>query len=441
MKPLRRILPLAALLACTSAWSSPGDTAWTSTYDPGGEPSSMNAMTVSGTTAYAAISGPYNGEPSSHADIHLRAYDIPTGALLWEDVWTSTGQLDNSVSDIAASGGRVFIVAVRGVPGTFNFRSYEWAVRAYVGNSGTVLWEDHCPGGGADRVVATSRWVYVAGACTTGATQTVRIRAYAAATGKLRWERRIPDMYSLSAIALAGDELVVTGIEDLTAQSLLVRAYDVIRGRLRWQRRPELPQGAVVSGSYLAADGRVAYLGWWSDHGDGTSTGTVAAYESTRGRLRWQSHLDGPVTGLALAPGWLYVAKAGGESMVSAYGANSGLLRWQDSPGTPAAPCRASAVTVGGNQLFVAGSAYHPLHETASNFLVRAYTLGGTLLWADDVPTQAKYPANVWEIGWSDGFAVMGGTSGFFQPPFGSTFWQEQGYVSPALRRTSFRSP
>ena len=445
---LAHTLVIAAIaLVCAPAWAAPGNTAWTSIYNPGGEPESVKpgprgglelatVMRVSGNIAYAAISGPYNGEPSSHADIHLRAFDIPTGRLLWEDVWTALGPLNNGVSDIAASGGRVFIVAVRGVSG--DLESSEWAVRAYAGSSGTVLWEDHCPVGSADRVLATPIWVYVAGACTTGSTQLVRVRAYAAATGKLRWETQIPALNRVSAIALSGDKLLVTGLVESTAgESLLVRAYGVTRGNLLWQRIPQTPHGTFVgvSSALLTANSGTAYLAWSATNGQAA----VIAYYTGTGRLRWQSYVDDQISALALTQGWLYVAKTGGQSMVSAYDASSGLLRWQDHPGTPAAPFTASALAVGGNQLFVGGSAFHPLHETDTNFLVRAYTLSGKLLWADDVPTSAG--ANVENIGWSGGFTVTSGTGFYAPPPQLSIFWQVQGNLAPARNHASFSSP
>lgn len=429
---LARILAItSAALACVSAWAAPGNTAWSSVYPPGGEHDAVSVMTVSGTTAYAEISGPYNGEPTSNADVHLRAFDIPTGAALWQDDWAPSG-IDDGVSDISASGGRVFIAGAVGEM-ISEFNAYDWAVRAYAGTSGTVLWEDRCPQGSARRVIATPRWVYVAGACVTETTSVVRVRAYASATGKLRWELKIPDISSIYAITLADDRLVVAGPDHDTGQSLLVRAYGITRGHLLWQRSPPTPQGAFarVDSAFLAANSRVAYLAWGASNGQAA----IVAYDTGTGRVHWQSYVNDAITALTLAKGWLYVAKAGGESMVSAYDASSGLLRWQDHPGTPAAPFRASALAVGGNQLFVGGSALHPLHEADTNFLVRAYTLGGTLLWADDVPTSAG--ANVEDIAWSNGFTVTSGTGFLPPPPQLSIFWQVQGYTASAVRRAS----
>ena len=435
---VRTLIIAAPILVCVPGWAAPGNTAWTSVYAPGGEPDSASAMTISGTTAYAEISGPYNGEPSSDADIHLRAFDIPTGTVLWQDDWAPSG-IDDRVWDITASGGRVFIAGAVGER-ISEYNAYDWAVRAYAGSSGKVLWEDRCPLGSARRVIATPRWVYVAGACVTGTLSMVRVRAYAAATGKLRWETKIPAMSWVFAITLSDDKLVVAGSDYSTGQSLLVRAYGVTRGNLLWQRIPQTPQGAFVGvrSACLAADSRVAYVAWSANNGQAA----VVAYYTSTGRLRWQSYVNDSITALTLAPqGWLYVAKAGGESMVSAYDASSGLLRWQDHPGTPAAPFRASALAVGGNQVFVGGNALHPLHESNTNFLVRAYTLGGKLLWADDVPTQdSGGGGNVEGIGWSDGFTVTSGTSFYPPPPQLYLFWQTQAYSAPSVRASSPRA-
>lgn len=439
----RALIVACAAFATAPAWAAPGNTAWTSIYNINGELNWPSVMTVSGNTAYAAISGPYNGEPSSHADVRLRAFDIPTGHLLWENVWTALGELDNTVKDIAASGGRVFIAASRGDLANTggNYPSYDWAVQAFGGNSGTVLWEDHCPDGSADRVLATRDWVYVAGACTTGTRTVVRVRAYAAATGKLRWETQIPALSHIWAITLSGNKLLVTGPDSSTGESLLVRAYGIARGNLLWQRTPATPQGAFVrvDSAFLAATSGTAYLAWGASNGQ---TAVVAYYTST-GRVRWQSYVNEPIAALTLAQGWLYVAKAGGESMVSAYNASSGLLLWQDHPGTPAAPFAASALAVGGNQLFVGGNALHPLHESSANYVIRAYTLSGKLLWADDVPTPASGgAANVTGIGWSDGITVTTGTGYFANPTGGySLVWQVQGNLAPARNHASFRSP
>ena len=154
VRAFARILIFACIApACAPAWAAAGNTAWTSVYAPGGEPASMSVMAVSGKIAYAEIAGPYNGEPSSDADIHLRAFDIPTGAVLWEDDWAASS-IDDSVSDIAASGGRAFIAGLVG--SNSQFRSYDWMVRAYAGKSGAVLWEDRCPAGFAEPLTSTS---------------------------------------------------------------------------------------------------------------------------------------------------------------------------------------------------------------------------------------------------------------------------------------------
>jgi outer membrane protein assembly factor BamB len=196
-------------------------------------------MAVSGGIAYSASPSPFSGDPGSNADIRLRAFDIPTGALLWEDVWdASTRSLDDSVSDIAASAGRVFITAIGGSNSDQPPTPF-WVVRAYAGSSGTVLWEDRCPSGHASRVTATSTWVYVLGACSDGTDEVARVRAYATATGKLRWEIRIPNMLATNAITLSNDRLVVACID--TSEALVLRAYDIKRGKFLWQRKPQTP--------------------------------------------------------------------------------------------------------------------------------------------------------------------------------------------------------
>ena len=108
-----------------------GDLFWENQFDTGGQ-DGARAITAHGNRVFAAGVG-----GSIDQDFRVRAYDTQTGDLLWEDGFTNGGEFAEAVA-ITAQGNRVF-AAGRAMSPAFNF---DFVVRAYDAPTGDLLWED-----------------------------------------------------------------------------------------------------------------------------------------------------------------------------------------------------------------------------------------------------------------------------------------------------------
>ncbi|HEX7966001.1 MAG TPA: PQQ-binding-like beta-propeller repeat protein [Gammaproteobacteria bacterium] len=426
MKALLLTASLAASLAGAPVFAASGQLIWDDVYDPMTGDASASQVAVAGGFAYVAGGGPYKVTPSSDADIRVRAYDVASGALRWEDVWDAGGiHQDDEVSGLAVGGTRLFLA---GSSGTNTAGSNGYVVRAYDRRDGTVLWEDHCGqfGSRARAIVADGGSVFAAGTCSPGTGGAGLLRAYAASTGAQRWE--VDDVALPLALAVSGGTVLVAGADD--GGHLVLRAYTTRQGRFLWEARPAEAQGlSLRTAELVVGDGKV-YLAWWAVDSNSQDTNQVAAYGLRKGRLRWQADPGDRVNRLALDSNRLFTAEAGSQVLVSAYAASDGALLWQDQPGTPSAPYTALAVTVGDKRVFVAGQAFDPAVESAPHFMVRAYTRTGRLLWEDATPTDTMLGAQAQGLGWTRGVLVAAGIDSNSVPPFGFTHWLVRAYAT-----------
>ena len=124
-----------------------GDMEWEDRYDPSGR-GLPNDVTGHRRWAYVcgqAIPAADNGatvEPS--VDFVVRAYDVASGDLAWDDVFDPAGGFD-SCSAVAAHRGRVFAAgSVKPDQETFNSIA---TVRAYDARTGELLWDHTLEGG------------------------------------------------------------------------------------------------------------------------------------------------------------------------------------------------------------------------------------------------------------------------------------------------------
>jgi hypothetical protein len=417
---------------CAAAWAEPGASAWNDEYDPGFGQSSADFVVAAGNTAYVAGAGPYTGSPSSNADIRVRAYDVASGTQLWENVWDPSGSHgDDTVNDLAVNHDRVYIAGQSANAMTVGSHSY--VVRALDGATGQPLWEDQCgqANSTAGSIAVTARRVFVVGNCT-NTTSAGIVRAYDASTGTVVWQ--VDDFAVPLAVTVSGNKVVVAGYNtfDPSTHVFVVRTYSIARGRFLWESRPDVPQGSFRQVRLIASD-TVAYIAWSGVDSNGAREGLVTAYGSSKGRLHWASTTSDYVTGLALAKRKLFVAEGGTQALLSAYDESSGALLWRDQPGTAGALVSAAAVTTGGNQVFIAGEALSST-SSAPTFLVRAYTLNGTLLWQDDAPTAAPLGASAQSVAWSQGITIASGDIGRTTPPIPSTHWLVRAYSSTSQR-------
>jgi hypothetical protein len=427
---LLRLWGLLGLFLCTGllpvpALAAAGDPLWNDEIDPGFGDTSARVVAVSDGHAFVAGAGPFQGSPSSNANIRVRAYDLASGNLLWENVWDASGVLlDDDVADLAARSGRTFVAGSGGT----NSSSTAFVVRAYESDSGAVLWEDHCGtfSSYARSLAATARRVFAAGRCQSGTDTGGVLRAYSAADGAILWDAR--DIDTPWSVTVAGTEVIAAGTDGSGA--LVLHAYSAADGRLLWTTTSGMPVGLSLRAVQLVYGDGFAYLSWSAVDGNSVASNGLEAYRVGNGRISWQAEPGDRVNGLVLERGRLFAAEAGNTVLAAGYAAKSGRLLWQDQPGTASVSYAGLAAAAADGQFLLAGNSYDPASEQAQNFLIRAYSLGGRLLWQDDEPTTTVQGASFESVAAGHGVAVASGWNSRSTPPFGTTHWLVRAYAT-----------
>lgn len=151
--------------------------------------------------------------PGNKLDFSVRAYDRKTGLPLWDDTLDGGAGEDDTVLGLASAGKRVFAV------GRLAGASDDFAVRAYDGKTGALLWSDrHDPNGGSDVAeavsVAGSSVIVVGHSENAAGDEDFLVRSYDAASGALRFEHRFDaagGFDAAHAAAVKGKRLFVVG--------------------------------------------------------------------------------------------------------------------------------------------------------------------------------------------------------------------------------------
>jgi hypothetical protein len=413
-------------LMAAPAWGGSGALSWEDRFDASSgfnspPPILARSTAVQGTSYFVAGSFPFLDSPGSNADIHVRSYDLGTGALRWESVWAPTGS-DDEATGLTVAGSAVVVAGSTGLNSTGN---NAFVVRAFDAGNGQTLWQDQCgtfSPSGAAAITSEANSVFAAGTCAPSSDgNTGLLRAYAVSDGTLLWEVRQAETPRGISV-FRGRLFEVTN--DPTGQ-LLLRAYDAGTGTQLWEVRPGVP--GVQSLPQIASGGGAVYLAWETSTSAGTVRG-IAAYPARSGTGLWQADPGDSVTALAWAPGRLFAAKSGGDSLLTAYNARNGAVRWQDQPGTVPTVYSAAAVTVAGTQVYIAGDSFTAGSEDAANWLVRAYTLDGHLSWQDNEPATNVFNAAATNVMSGGGKVIAAGGTGRDTPPFTTMQWWIRAY-------------
>ena len=163
----------------------------------------------------------------------MRAYDISSGALVWETTRPST-----SPTEIKASGGRVFLA------GSSSNHSY---VGAWDPKSGALLWEDESTDSGIFRDISVKGDLVVAAGSSQSA---LLVRVYDARDGAMEWQDQTsvaPGFLDFAtAVALNDRAVYVVGSsgQDFVLPEMLVRSYAAKDGTLLWDDRSHRSVGA-----------------------------------------------------------------------------------------------------------------------------------------------------------------------------------------------------
>ncbi len=240
----------------------------------------------------------------------VRAYNEGTGALLWSNLFHDS-YYDDAVS-AAFNDGRLYVSGF-----TFDIatRLRHFTVRAYDARSGSVLWEDQVPGGlqgfyGSDiaaQIVADGNRVLAAGVITDDNGYHFAVRAYDGVTGSLIWNDLVntgDGADFAQSITLANGNAYVVGqggagcsFTSTSNCDWLIRAYDENTGALLWSKQVDgnglddtanvvLACGdSVIVGGDVETDEQAFYSDWM-----------VQVLNANDGSLSWKDYLPTPGT-------------------------------------------------------------------------------------------------------------------------------------------------
>ena len=343
------------------------------------------------------------------------------GDLLWEDQF-DFGDIDFATRDgVVVEGSRGFVAATTGASGGSG--DFDWLVRAYDTQDGTLLWEDLFDlASGPDSplgITTGGGLVFVSGDATNAAGIVVPvIRAHDSRTGTLLWQdvganqglfdsAAVHGLWVVAIGAIGEDPSPAPGASFFFRSDWLVRAYDARTGDLLWEDRFGAPdpvgmiqQDRPVS---VAAAGNRVYVGGRSriTAGQGPRW-IVRAHDAKSGALLWQDVALGPFQSQAnsiaidgdrlVAAGFLIsqLSPLNLDWLVRASDTKTGELLWQDvvNKGVSSSEM-ALDLAVSEGRVFAAGTAgatcrFDVVHPDNCDALIRAYELeSGQLLWED----------------------------------------------------------
>lgn len=338
-------------------------------------------------------------------DILVRAYDGASGSLQWQDKFDFTGGIDSATSVVAAEN-----VVVVGGSATNKAGNSNWLVRAYELTTGKLLWQDVAQTGGASEQVyelaTDGHRVFAAGVSANGTTNTSQLitRAYDLRNGALAWEAGVNGVRADSAsIGLAIHSGLAFAAASITDGSLnngaafLVQAYDSVTGKSLWQDR--VSNGAAHK--ITVKSGRVYAVG------TSNNNWLVRAYDGRSGQVLWNDsycltcgQLDVENAAFQVAADDQRVVisgygSAGGahraarDWVVRAYDAKNGQNLWTDRMDYAGSLDQATGgIAIDNGQVFSYGTVFSA--ASLQDLLIRTYDANsGTVLWQDRVDKAA----------------------------------------------------
>jgi hypothetical protein len=291
---------------------------WDNQYKPaGGLGSAANAVAVQGNQVFAGgvvTTGPNFGQ----TDYLVRAYNLTTGAALWQDRSPAGGYYD-LITGIAVQGTRVIAVGGR----LFNF-----IARAYNAQTGTLAWQDTFDGGfGFDEakfVVINGTRAFVGGEASKAGPddRNTLLRAYDVVSGSVLWTSQIDSgpFDFLSAGTASADKVFVTGTGGAQCGFFtpghcewLVRAHDAKTGNVAWEQWFDTPAPINQGTSIVAQANRVYAAGQVGQQCTDECDYSLKVLDSSVGKVLAQDYYDngGDDFGFWLAASPLSVVAAG----------------------------------------------------------------------------------------------------------------------------------
>jgi uncharacterized membrane protein len=368
-----------------------GSPLWGYAYDREGHwDDQATAIAVQGNSVFVA------GHTSTKAGGYaftVAALSAKDGRYLWGDFYDREGTGFDGAYAIAVKGNRVFVAGYT----TTSAGGEAFTVRAYSAKDGSLLWKDYYDreGNGDDLALAIAvkgNTVFVAGQTTTSAGgPAFTVRAYSANDGSLLWK----DYYDregngddwATAIAVQGNSVFVAGHTSTAAGggAFTVRAYSAKDGSPLWGYAYDREGNGDDAALAIAVKGSTVFVAGRTYTSAGSNAFTVGGLSAKDGSLLWGYDFDREGNGddLALAiavkgstvfvAGRTYTSAGSNAFTVGGLSAKDGSLLWGDYYDREGNGLDvATAITVQGNSVFVAGATSTLIGGYA--FTVRAYS-------------------------------------------------------------------
>ena len=227
------------------AYDAPtGTLLWQNVWDAGRDdlPKSIAASP----TAVVVVG--YGGNTTTYPlDLIVRAYDPVSGAILWTDQ-VDRGNVEDAAWAVAVGPQRVFVAATTAAPS-----GRDLLVRAYNASSGLLNWEIGRPATSPAALKVVAGRLFLAGS---SANQTY-VGAFEARSGAVLWEDKTPMPGLFRDIQVKGERVVAAGS---SGRGLLVRAFDVRTGTQAWQDQPAVPPGFGALATAVALNDAAVYI-------------------------------------------------------------------------------------------------------------------------------------------------------------------------------------
>ncbi len=383
---MKRIYFAVSLLCLPIAVYGQGPLLWELQEDIHGGIDLARAITISGRTAVVVGNGGVPEEGTDGSDFVIQALSRATGTVQWSDeAFLSIGAIEPLF--VTSRKNRVYAVGTLRQPG--DVRS-AFLVRAYEVPSGTLLWQNVWHAGqGVDTdhptgILASPTQVVVVGYSENATREGLAavVRAYEPVSGAFLWEDRAGNTgLDVIAWAIAADRNRVflagttSPADNPSVRDLFVRAYDASSGDVDWQ----IGRQSVIPTKLILASGRLLVAG-------AAANGTyLAAFSAASGVRLWQDTAPtaGTLVDIAVKGPRIAAAILGRQSAVRAYNLITGRVEWEDRlPIRPGFQQLVFAVAQNNDSVFAAGSSGQDFGN--SEFMVRAYDARkGTLLWDD----------------------------------------------------------
>lgn len=227
------------------------------------------------------------------------AFDAFSGRLLWDSDYKASGGLGSAANAIAVQGNMVFAGGV--VTTGADFGQTDYLVRAYNLSTGASVWQDRSPAGGyydlitsiaaqGDRVIAVG-----------GRFFNFIARGYDTQTGALAWQDTFDSGFGFDeakSVVINGTRAFVAGEASKAGpddRNTFLRAYDVVRGAVLWSSQIDSGPFDFLSYADASAD-KVFVTGTGGPDcaffGPGHCKWLVRAHDAETGKVSWEDWFD-----------------------------------------------------------------------------------------------------------------------------------------------------